>query len=252
MLPEVADARVLTVGRVHPLGPEVFERGRESHGVVGEDLGRDRRALRTLRLVVEALHETGATQLDHSLGRCLRPRHLGGDDGAGGATVEVLVDDVAQVEGAHRVGAEDEDDIGAEVTDRVEVAIEVVAVALAETVLRGRAAALLGRQPLQPAAGPVEVPRTPVRDVLVQARRLELDGEPHVGDPAVRQRRQGEVHELVLPGIRQGRLGALAGEDVHAGALATRLNDRQHLGSSHHAPHCAARLTRRLPVPAIA
>ena len=161
--------------------------------------------------------------------------------------VEVLVDDVAQVEAEDLVGAEDEDDVGAEVPDRVEVAVEVVAVALAETGLGRRPAALLGREPLQPTPGAVEVPRPAGRDVLVQARGEVLHGQPHVGDPAVRERRQGEVDELVLAGIRKGGLGPLAGEDVHPRALAAGLDDGQHLGSPRHGTHSAPRWRRARP-----
>ena len=41
---------------------------------------------------------------------------------------------------------------------------------------------------------------------------------------------QREIDELITAGERQGRLGALAGQDVHTRAFAARLDDGQEAG----------------------
>ena len=62
----------------------------------------------------------------------------------------------------------------------------------------------------------------------------------------VHHRGQGEVDEPVHTAVRQGGLGALPGQHVHAGALPARLDQGQHLTASWH-----GRSMARGPVPGV-
>ena len=242
VLAEVADAGAAGVVGGSELAAQLVEGADEGLGLVDEDLGGDRRRGRPVGLVVDAGDLLAATDGDDGLVGGLGPADLGRDDGAVAAPLEVGVDDGPQVEGEDLVGRHDDDRVGAEVPDGVGVAVEVVAVAAGEAVDGERAPALLRHQPAQPAAGAVEVPGAARGEVPVERGGLVLHREPDVGDAAVRQVGQGDVDELVAAAERQGRLGALAGEDVHPGALPPGLDDRQHLRRRPHAatvPHGA-------------
>ena len=152
-----------------------------------------------------------------------------GHDGALGVVAAVRLDGVGVVEAVDVVGAEHDDHLGVGGPDLVPDPEQLVGVALREPVLVGGAGALLGHQQPQAALVAVEVPGPPVGDRLLDARALELQRQPHLGDPAVRQVGQREVDELVDPGERQRRLRPLPGEDVHPAPCAARLDDGQDL-----------------------
>ena len=63
------------------------------------------------------------------------------------------------------------------------------------------------------AAQPVEVPRTSRADVVVERARAVLREDEHVVDARVHAVGQGEVDDPVLAAERDGRLGAVIGED---------------------------------------
>lgn len=154
----------------------------------------------------------------------LRERHLDGDDRGLGPALEVLGDDGPHVEAVDLVGARHDDDLGARLTQLGTHLQQVVGVAGAEA-LGPAGLPFLRHEPPVAAAGAVEVPGPPTGEVAVERGRLVLHRDPHVRDAAVAEVAQCEVDELVAAGEGEGGLGALTREDVHPGALTTRLDD---------------------------
>ncbi|QWZ10775.1 hypothetical protein KRR39_05120 [Nocardioides panacis] len=227
VVPEVAEAAVALGGAGRPLAVQLLEDLDEHLRVVDEDLRGDRRGGRLLGLVGEPGHRAGAVGLHRGVVAGLLDRHLGGHHGALGVVAAVRLDGVGVVEAVDVVGAQHDDRLGIGGADLVADPEQLVGVALREPVLLRGPGSLLGHQQPQPALVAVEVPGPTVCDRLLDAGALELQGQPHLGDPAVRQVGQREVDELVDPGERQGRLGPLTGEDVHPAAGAAGLDDGQ-------------------------
>ena len=209
-----------------PLAAQRVELAQQRRSVVDEDLRGDDSVLRRGGLLDDARDPRAPPDVDEGLVPRLGLGDLRGDDGDLRPLREVLRDDLPDVEAEDLVRAHDDDDVRGQLGDLRRDPQEVVDVARAEP-FDGAGASLFWDESPVAAAGAVEVPRPPAREVPVERGRLELHRDPHVGDAAVAEVAQREVDELVAAGEGDRWLRALACEDVHAGALAPRLDDAE-------------------------
>ena len=166
-----------------------------------------------------------------------------GSHGHAGAGLDVLLDHLGEVHPVDVVGADDDDDVGLLVGDRVEALEDRVGTAL----VPGLVDALLGRDGCDVVAehrrhppGAGDVPVEAVRLVLGEHDDLEVAGVDDVG--------QREVDQPVDASERDRRLGAVRRERHQPLPLPAREHDDQDLRTSaavRHDPTLVGSLPRR-------
>ena len=187
VVPEVAEPAVALRGAGRPLAVQLLEDLDQHLRVVDEDLRRHGRGGRLVGLVGEPgdppvpSASTVAWSPASSIGTCVVTTVHSA------SWRRCVLDGVGVVEAVDVVGAQHHHHLGVGGPDLVADPEQLVGVALREPVLLLGAGALLGHQQPEAAGVAVEVPRPPVGDRLLDARALELQGQPDLGDPAVRR-----------------------------------------------------------------
>ena len=151
--------------------------------------------------------------------------HLLDRDGHVRALAPVLLDERAVVHLVDVVARQDEDEVGRRLADGLDVLEHRVRGA--PVPLRGAVARDVRLHHPDAAGGPVEVPRAPGADVVVERPRVVLGQDDDVVDVRVDAVAEREVDDPVLARERHGGLGADAREDRQPLTLTAGEDDRE-------------------------